>query len=148
MKMIRNRKIEGSEAFLEFRGKGLKGAEPGWVTGTVIRWYGNISFLEEVKPEKGILVKEGQEMDIRDKVLVFEGGSGSTVGSYNLFNLRIYGNAPAAIVMRKADAIISIGCIMADIPLVHRLDEKGMDMLRSGIEAQVNSGMGLVRVPS
>lgn len=139
---------EGSARVLEFGGKGLKGIPPGWVTGEVVRWDGNVSFLEEVKPERGVLVKDGEEIDIRGKVMVFEGGSGSTVGSYNLFNLRIHGNAPAAIIMRDADAIITIGCIMADIPLVHRLEDGGMEMLSSGTEVKVNSEKGAVRIPA
>lgn len=127
---------------------GLKGVGSGWVKGEVVRWPGNVSFLEEVKPEKGLLVKGDQTFDLKGKVLVFEGGSGSTVGSYNIYNLRIYDKAPVALIMRKADAIITIGCIMADIPLVHRLDDSVMGMIETGMTVAVNSEAGLIRVHS
>ncbi|MGA1821822.1 MAG: aconitase X swivel domain-containing protein [Thermoplasmatota archaeon] len=130
----------------EFKGVGLKGVGSGWVKGEVVRWCGNVSFLEEVKPETGLLVKGDRTFDLKGRILVFNGGSGSTVGSYNIYNLRIYDKAPAAMIMEKADAIITIGCIMADIPLVHKLGDSAMEMIETGMTAEVNSEAGMVRL--
>ena len=97
-------------------------------------------------PEKGFLIKGDQVFDLKGKVMVFNGGSGSTVGSYNIYNMKIYDSAPAAMIMKEADAIITIGCIMADIPLVHRLDESVMDLIETGMKVEVNSEAGKVRL--
>jgi hypothetical protein len=77
---------------------------------------------------------------------VFPEGRGSTVGSYVIYNLMLEGNAPAALVMLKADAIITMGCIASGIPLVHMLSNEGFDSLRSGMRVGVNSARGQVRI--
>ncbi len=127
---------------------GLKGVEEGWVEGEVVYIDGPISFLGDVDPEKGTLDRVGEVHDINDRILVFTEGAGSTVGSYVIYNLRLNGMAPRGMIMCKADAIITIGCIVASIPLVHRI---GMDDLReiggSGW-VEINSSLGLVRVGS
>ncbi len=125
---------------------GLKGVEEGLVGGEVVYIDGPVSFLGDVDPKKGTLDRGGEVLDIHDRMLVFSEGAGSTVGSYVIYNLRLNGLAPRGMIMCKADAIITIGCIVASIPLVHRI---GMDDLRdiggSGW-VEINSSMGLVRV--
>jgi predicted aconitase with swiveling domain/putative sterol carrier protein len=116
------------------------------IRGDVVRWHGNISFLEEIKSEDGTLVKDDQPIDIRGKVLVFDGGSGSTVGSYNIYNLKLRGNAPSAMIMAHADAIITIGCIMADIVLIHDLEDDGMSLLENGVRVEIDPSEGTVRI--
>jgi predicted aconitase with swiveling domain len=59
---------------------------------------------------------------VTGRVLVFPTGKGSTVGSYTLFRMAKAGSAPAAIVNAHSEAIVAVGAIIADIPMVDRVD--------------------------
>ncbi len=85
-----------------------------------------ISFLGDVNPETGEIVEENHQLygkSIDDKILIFPHGKGSTVGSYVLYQLKKNGKAPAGIVNRKAEAIVAAGAIIADIPMLHKLEK-------------------------
>ncbi len=92
-----------------------------------------ISFYGGVDPETGIVVEKGHELEgqcIRDKILVFPTGKGSTVGSYTLYRLKKNGLAPAAILNADCETITAVGCIISEIPC---LDHVPVDRFRSGM---------------
>lgn len=130
----------------DISGVGLRGISDSWVEGDVLKLDGAISFLGDADPEAGILTFKGEEHQVRDRILVFREGKGSTVGSYVIYNMKLQNNAPAAMVMLVSDAIITMGCIAAGIPLVHRLREEDFDRLNDGMRVRVNSGRGLIRM--
>ncbi|MDH7556910.1 MAG: aconitase X swivel domain-containing protein [Candidatus Methanosuratincola sp.] len=108
-----------------------------------------ISFFGGVDPATGIVREGGHELfgrDVTAKVLVFPKGKGSTVGSYVLYQLRKNGHAPAAIINVETEAIIAAGCILAEIPLVDRLDADPTAAIRSGDWVEVDGCAGSVRV--
>jgi len=85
----------------------------------------SISFFGGIDPESGVIVEAGHELvgkSITDKILVFPRGKGSTVGSYTLYRLRRKGLAPAGIINAESEAIVAVGAIIADIPMVDLLD--------------------------
>ena len=135
-----------SDPHLEVVGKPLKGVDLQPVSGRVLKWDGSISFLGDVDPERGVLKKDGKEMVLKDTILVFHEGAGSTVGSYVVYNLRIYDNAPLAFIMSKADAIITIGCILADIPLVNKIDDMVMKEISTDDIIEVDTKIGKIRL--
>ncbi len=135
-----------SDPYLEAVGKPLKGVGRHPVFGKVLKWDGSISFLGDVDPERGVLKKDGQEMPLKDIILVFHEGAGSTVGSYVIYNLRIFDNAPLAFILSKADAIITIGCILANIPLVNKIDTETMKEISTDDLIEVDPGTGRVRL--
>ena len=124
----------------------LKGVGKEIIRGRVLKWDGSISFLGDVDPEKGILTKGDLSESVRDRIMVFREGAGSTVGSYVVYNLKIHNNSPLAMVMVKADAIITIGCILADIPLINRFDERILDRISSGDEMEIDPVTGVIRL--
>ena len=84
-----------------------------------------IGFLGGVDPETGRVVESGHSLQgqcVRDCVLVFPTGKGSTVGSYTLYRMAVSGMAPAAIINAESEAIVAVGAIMAGIPMVDRVD--------------------------
>lgn len=84
-----------------------------------------IGFFGGVDPETGVVVEPGHELEgssISGKILVFPHGKGSTVGSYTLYRLRRKGLAPAGIINAQSEAIVAVGAIIADIPMVDRID--------------------------
>lgn len=76
--------------------------------------------LARIDPATGVLHEPGHPLDGRclaGKVLVCLGGKGSSSGSYVLLNLARRGLAPAAILVERADAVLTAGAVLADIPL-------------------------------
>lgn len=84
-----------------------------------------IGFLGGVEPETGVIVEPNHPLRgacIAGRVLVFPTGKGSTVGSYTILRLAAAGKAPAAIINRESEAIVAVGAIIADIPMMDQVD--------------------------
>jgi predicted aconitase with swiveling domain len=84
-----------------------------------------ISFFGGVNPDTGAVIEPGHELEgqsISGKILVFPTGKGSTVGSYTLYRLRKQGAGPAGIINAQSEAIVAVGAIIADIPMVDQVD--------------------------
>jgi hypothetical protein len=72
---------------------------------------------------------------VTDRVLVFPTGKGSTVGSYTLYRMARSGTAPAAIVNAESEAIVAVGAIISDIPMVDQVD---IAQIRTGDRVRVD----------
>ncbi|MBN1389045.1 MAG: DUF126 domain-containing protein [Candidatus Thermoplasmatota archaeon] len=131
---------------LYFKGDPLRGVGSSTVEGEALVLKCPISFLGDVDPSTGMLEKDGVLTNVKGRVLFFREGAGSTVGSYVIYNLKLNGSAPIAMVMLKADAIISIGCILADIPLVHRVALDDWGRVETGDHVMVDPSSGEVSV--
>ena len=84
-----------------------------------------IGFLGGVDPETGLVVEPGHPLQgecVTGRVLVFPTGKGSTVGSYTLYRMAVSGTAPAAIINAESEAIVAVGAIIADIPMVDQVE--------------------------
>jgi predicted aconitase with swiveling domain len=84
-----------------------------------------IGFLGGVDPDTGLVIEPDHPLHgqrIAGRVLVFPTGKGSTVGSYTLYRLSKNGLAPAAIVNARSEAIVAVGAIISDIPMVDSVD--------------------------
>jgi len=84
-----------------------------------------IGFFGGVDAETGLIVESGHELEgesISGRILVFPTGKGSTVGSYTLYRLARKGLAPAGIINAQSEAIVAVGAIIADIPMVDCID--------------------------
>ena len=105
-----------------------------------------ISFLGGVDPADGKIIEKNNELCgrcIKDKILCFPHGSGSTVGSYVLFSLAKKNLAPKAMVNQTADPVVVVGAIIADITMVDQVDIK---QIRSGDLVEVNTAKGTVKI--
>jgi predicted aconitase with swiveling domain len=84
-----------------------------------------VGFLGGIDPETGLVVEPGHWLQgecVTNRVLVFPTGKGSTVGSYTLYRMAVSGTAPAAIVNLESEAIVAVGAIIADIPMIDQVD--------------------------
>jgi predicted aconitase with swiveling domain len=102
-----------------------------------------LSFLGGVDPERGVIIDFKHELygvSIVGSVLVFPQGKGSTVGSYVMYQLKRNGKAPAAIINASSETII------ANIPLIDRLDVDPIDAINPGSHVLVNCVDGFVEV--
>jgi uncharacterized protein len=84
-----------------------------------------ISFYGGVDPNTGVVIEKGHQLNgqsIKDKILVFPQGKGSTVGSYTLYRLKKNGTAPKAMINKETETIVAVGAIISEIPFVDKID--------------------------
>jgi len=105
-----------------------------------------ISFLGGVDPADGKIIEKNHDLCgecVKDKVLCFPHGHGSTVGSYVLYSLAKKNLAPKAIVNQTADPVVVVGAIIADIPMMDQIDIK---QIKTGDIVEVNACDGFVKI--
>ena len=99
----------------------------GKITGTVLKSDRPINFLGTVDKKTGVIGDENHDLfqkSIKDVILVFPNGAGSSVGAYTIYSIKSNGVAPLAMVCLKADLTVATGCAVAGIPLVTVTDEE------------------------
>ncbi len=103
-----------------------------------------LSFLGGVDPETGVVIDAESDIrgeSIKDRILVFPRGKGSTVGSYVIYQLKKNGVAPRAIIVGEAETIVATGAIIAGIPMVDKID---ISKLKNGQRVRVRADEGEV----
>ncbi len=108
-----------------------------------------ISFLGNVDPETGIIVDPDHALYgvcIKDRVLVFPHGKGSTVGSYVIYQLFKNEVAPSAMINLESEPIVAVGAIISEIPLLDRPDQDPFEILSDGDIVEVDGGRALVQL--
>ena len=106
-----------------------------------------IGFLGGIDPDSGVVLEPGhplQGRSVAGAVLVFPSGKGSTVGSYTILRLRRSGYAPLAMLNAESEAIVAVGAIIADIPMV---DQVNITAIRDGDWVEVEDGQITVARP-
>jgi len=106
-----------------------------------------VGFLGGVDPDTGVVLEPGhplQGRSVAGTVLVFPTGKGSTVGSYTILRLARSGHAPVAIVNFQSEAIVAVGAIIADIPMVDQVD---IGLIQDGDWVTVEDGVVVVTRP-
>ena len=84
-----------------------------------------ISFYGGVDPTTGVIIEKGHELQgksVKDRILVFPNGKGSTVGSYTLYRLKKNDTAPAGIINKECETVVAVGAIISEIPCVDKID--------------------------
>jgi predicted aconitase with swiveling domain len=84
-----------------------------------------IGFFGGVNPETGEVIEAGHPLQgacVAGRVLIFPTGKGSTVGSYILYRLKKNGVAPSAIVNTESEAIVAVGAIISEIPMLDKVE--------------------------
>ena len=100
-----------------------------------------IGFLGGVDPETGTIIEKGHPLEgesVSGRVLVFPTGKGSTVGSYTMYWLASNNLAPAAIVNAQSEAIVAVGAIISNIPMVDLVD---VEQIHTGDTVTVQDGV-------
>ena len=93
----------------------------GKARGTVLKTSSPINFLGAVDKKTGMIRDKKYdifEKSIKDTVLVFPHGIGSSVGAYTIYSLKSYESAPVAMICTKADLTVASGCALANIPMI------------------------------
>ena len=128
---IRGRRVVGGQA----KGEALVSSDP-------------VSFFGGVDPVTGVVVEPGHAVEgesITGKVFIFPSGKGSTVGSYVIYRMKKLGTEPVAIINAETEAIIATGCVLAEIPLMDRMEEDPIEIFRTGDLITVNADEGYIQ---
>ncbi len=100
---------------------------PGKVQGIVLKSTKPINFLGTVDKKTGIISDKNHDLfekSIKDTILVFPSGVGSSVGAYNIYSIKSNNTAPLAMICQKADLTVATGCALTNIPLIIISDEE------------------------
>jgi hypothetical protein len=129
---------------MKIRGRGISGGE---AEGEVIFTTQPISFLGGVDPKSGVIIERGHELEgenIANKVFVFPCGKGSTVGSYVIYQLKLNGVSPIAMINEVTEPIVAVGAIISEIPVVDKLEKEVK--WKNGMKVRVNGTEGYVEI--
>ena len=103
-----------------------------------------INFLGAVDKKTGVIRDDKHDMfqkSLKDSILVFPHGIGSSVGAYTIYSLKSNETAPAAMICTKADLSVASGCALANIPMVIANQEQ-YDSLVDGQEITLDAESG------
>lgn len=99
----------------------------GKVEGIVLKSEKPINFLGTVDKKTGIISDKNHDLyqkSLKDTVLVFPSGIGSSVGAYTIYSIKSNQTAPLAMICKKVDLTVATGCALANIPLITISDEE------------------------
>lgn len=131
---FKGRKVVGGKA----QGQALVSQEP-------------ICFLGGIDVKTGQVTEVGHAIEgknIAGRVLIFPTGKGSTGGSYLIFESVENGVGPCAIVNRAAEQVTAIGCIIAEIPMIDRVEPDPLAFIQDGDWVEVDADAGTLRILS
>ena len=114
------------EGQLQISGKGLDSQEAWEIEGEALVTDVPITFLGFVNRITGVIEEEGHPingMSMKNKILIFPKGSGSTVAPYVLLGLFYNGNGPKAIINTELDQQTIPACSILNVPYAHSFEE-------------------------
>ncbi len=117
---------------------------PGNVEGKAIVSPEPIGFYGGIDLNTGIVIEKGHPLEgesVKDKILVFPNGKGSTVGSYVIYGLQKNGVGPLGIINQETETIVATGVILAGIPCVDQID---ISQIKTGDKLALNADDGEV----
>lgn len=109
--------------------------------GKVLKSTNPINFLGAVDKKTGIIRDKKYdifEKSMKDTVLVFPHGIGSSVGAYTIYSLKSNQSAPIAMICTKADLTVASGCALANIPMIVVSNEE-FDSIRDGNQITIDT---------
>ncbi|HEC87088.1 MAG TPA: DUF126 domain-containing protein [Thermoplasmatales archaeon] len=119
---------------------------PGKAEGVAIVSKEPIGFYGGIDINTGVVIEKGHPLEgksVKDKILVFPCGKGSTVGSYVIYGLKKNGVAPAGIINEETETIVATGVILAGIPCVDHID---INKIHDGAHVIVDATKGTVEI--
>ena len=109
--------------------------------GKVLKSINPINFLGAVDKKTGIIRDKKYDIfkkSMKDTVLVFPHGIGSSVGAYTIYSLKSNQSAPIAMICTKADLTVASGCALANIPMIVVSNEE-FDSIQDGNQITIDT---------
>ena len=108
----------------------------GKVEGIVLKSENPINFLGTVDKKTGVISDRNHDLfekPIKNSILVFPSGIGSSVGAYTIYSIKSNNVAPLAMICQKADLTVATGCALANIPLI-TISAEEFSSIKNGIK--------------
>ena len=113
----------------------------GKIDGIVLKSENPINFLGTVDKKTGIVSDTNHDLyqkSMKDTVLVFPSGVGSSVGAYTIYSIKSNETAPLAMICKKADLTVATGCALANIPMITISDEE-FNSIKNGMKISLDT---------
>jgi len=113
----------------------------GKIQGTVLKSKDSINFLGTVEKKSGVISDKNHDLfnkSIKDSILVFPSGVGSSVGAYTIYSIKSNDSAPLAMICKKADLTVVTGCALTNIPLLIISNDE-FNSLKSGMKIAIDT---------
>ena len=121
----------------------------GYAEGEALVCHQAIGFNFGFDVATGTVLEYGHELihkSIKDKILVFPNGKGSTGGSYVVYQLAKSKTGPKAMINVTTETIIAVGAIMGGIPVIDSLELNPLENIKTGDYVKVDAVKGIVEV--
>ena len=108
-----------------------------------------IGFNFGIDVGSGVITEYGHELfgkSIKDKILLFPHGKGSTGGSYVVYQLAKNKTGPKAMINLTTETIIAVGAIMAGVPVMDHLEKDPFEVISDGDHVIVDAVAGVVTI--
>jgi predicted aconitase with swiveling domain len=105
-----------------------------------------IGFYGGIDIKTGIVIEKDHPLEgrsVKDKILVFPCGKGSTVGSYVIYGLKKNGVAPSGIINKETETIVATGVILAGIPCVDQIE---IEKIKDGDTILLDADNGIIEI--
>lgn len=115
--------------------------------GKIMKCTNPINFLGAIDKKTGVIRDESHDMyqkSIKDSILVFPHGIGSSVGAYTIYSLKSNDSAPLAMICQKPDLTVASGCALANIPFII-VDQNEYDLLENGTEITLDTNQKFLK---
>ena len=113
----------------------------GKVEGIVLKSNDPINFLGTVDKKTGIISDKNHtlfEKSLKNTILLFPSGIGSSVGAYTIYSIKSNNTAPIAMICKKADHTVATGCALANIPLI-TIDNEEFESIKTGMKISIDT---------
>ncbi len=119
----------------------------GIIEGTALVTTEPICFLGGIAVKTGNVTEQGHPLYgqcIKDTILVFPTGKGSTGGSYLIYDTVSNGNGPKCMLNLNVEQVTAVGCIMGEVPLMDQPDEDVTQTIKTGDRVVVDLDKGTI----
>ncbi len=119
----------------------LKVIVKGSAKGKIMKTSDPINFLGAVDKKTGKIKDKHHSLyqkSLKDSILVFPHGIGSSVGAYTIYSLKSNHSSPIAMICSKPDITVVSGCALANIPLII-VTKSEFDNFQDGEEVYLNT---------
>ena len=122
---------------------------PGHVSGTALVSHQGVSTWGSLDERTGVVTARGHVLfgkSLKDAILVFPFGKGSSGWGRNFQNLGHFKAAPKAMLIGLVDTRTALGAVTAQVPSVTDFDIDPLSIIEDGDFVDVNADEGIVTV--
>ena len=115
---------------------------PGVTQGEALLCSDQILFYH-TNPETGVVTEHGHALEgvsVKDKILVFPGGKGSSVVQMDgLYKLELHHAAPRAFLVQEPDTVLVSAAIIMETPMVDRVEAPFYQEVQNGDQLYIDT---------